>query len=157
MSLTDIGIGQSVITMTLFSSILIPLGLTTKPKYPTISWQKLHLSILMYNLASYNRQSTCQTCFLQSFGFLEKMRISSKYTIYITSIRPFNTLSIQDYYIVEAFASPKGITRYSKWLYLVRKAVFYLSPSRIQILQYASFRSNLVNIWQTIGGLGSYR
>ena len=38
-------------------------------------------------------------------------------------------LSINSYFNVGALVSPKGITKYSKSLYLMRKTVFYSSPS----------------------------
>ncbi len=147
MSQYDLGFGYSRIDCTCDRSIQRPCGEIIKLRNLTILIQKAYLLILAQSFYCLSLLSTIITCFLCSASSSKKIRMSSRYTTQIVSKRLPKALFIQAQKLARALARLKGITQYLKCLYLMRKAIFYSSPSLMRSLQQASQRSNLVQMF----------
>ena len=147
MSQYDLGFSYSRIDYTCEGSIQRPQGEIIKLRNLTILIQKAYLLILAQSFYCLSLLSTIIICFLYSASSSKKIRMLSRYTTQIVSKRPLRALFIQAQKLARALARLKGITLYLKCLYLMRKAVFYSSPSLMQSLQQASQRFNLVQMF----------
>src|SRR4051812_3537157 len=119
---TFLGASHSVTAVTLFGSTAIPSPDTTCPRNPTVLSQNSHLLNLAYSLCSLSFSIIILRCFSCSASSLEYISMSS--------INTTTNLSMFMKY-AGAFVSPKDITIYSYKPYLVVKAVFGTSSSRI--------------------------
>ena len=132
-SFTSVGTGHSQIVLIWSSSIWIPFRVTINPRYSIVSVLKVHLLNLAYSLKVQSLSITSQICFLCSSLMLEYMTMSSKQTTTQVSNRSNMAQLIYAQNIIGALANPKGITKYSRYLYLIQKVVFHLSPSLIHM------------------------
>lgn len=127
-----LSLGHSRIVCTFFGSIRVPSVVTISPKYSTLLTSNLHLVMSTQRLAqrSFSRTSFIQC--LQSSSFSLQIRMSSKQVVQKTLRYSRRVLLIKFQKEAGLLQSLNGITRYSKSLYRVRNAIFYLSPSLIR-------------------------
>ena len=127
--------------------ILIPFFPTMKPRKSTLCLWNLYFSFSSSNLFGRSLLRIILTCYIYFFMVLEYISISSRYTtakILRYFVKILLTIAWQN---IEAFINSKDIIWYSKFLYLILKAVFYSLFFFICIKLYAPRKSSLVNHW----------
>ena len=148
MSFTQVGVGHSVIPLTLIGFIFTKPCLIITPKYSTSFWWNQHFSGLRKRLlqASLDRKyHTFSSCSLLS-SFVVIM-MTSMYTLsHPCAISLWKMSSIMVWKVAGEFVRPKNMTVGSNNPSEVLKAAFHSSPSLIWMLLYPHHTLNLENI-----------
>ena len=148
MSFTQVGVGHSMIPLTLIVSIFTEPCPIMTPKYSTSFWWNQHFSGLRNRLLQASLDKKCHTfssCSLSSSSVA--IMTSSIYTLsHPCAISSWKMSSIMVWKVTDEFMRPKNMTVGSNNSSEVLKAAFHSSSSLIQMLLYPHHTSNLENI-----------
>ena len=128
---TDLGLGQSSMVAIQSCSILMPFRVITNLRYPTHVVCHLHLEALIYNQNFWSCSRTSYTQYTCSSLEFEKIRMSLRQIMQHMSSRLLRAQFIYTWNVAEVLVSLNSMTIYSKYLYLVQKAVIHSLPSLI--------------------------
>ena len=143
----DLGASQLRIAFTFSGFIyILTLTLIINLRYFIDQTLNSHLLIFNYSPTSYSRHSTfyIYSLYLASIP-LEYTKILLIYTKQNSLRQSLNIQLIYFQKVLGVLASPNSVTSYLQSLYLIQKAIFYLSPSIIRILQKAIIILSFVN------------
>ena len=148
MSFTQVGVGHSVIPLTLIGSIFTEPCPIMTPRYSTSFWWNRHFSGLRKRSLRVSLDRKCRTfssCSLSSSS-VAIMTLSIYTLSHPCVISLWKMSSIMVWKVAGKFIRPKNITMGSNSPSEVLKAAFHSSPSLILMLLYLHCTSNLENI-----------
>ena len=148
MSFTQVGVGHSMIPLTLIGSIFTEPRPIMTPRYSTSFWWNWHFSGLRKRLLRASLDRKCRTfslCSLSSSS-VAIMTLSIYTLSHPCAISSWKISSIMVWKVAGEFVRPKNITVGSNSPSEVLKAAFHSSPSSILTLLYPHRMSNLENI-----------